>query len=227
MKITVSAVVLASCCTVATTAFSAEVDFSGHFLHDNDVQRIDFTVGLPGVVRIFSSSWFGGGFDPILSIWDSAGNQLEEQDDGGVSGAQQSNSVFYNYGEFDSFLDIDLATGSYIATLTQYDNFSVSSQLADGFLRDADPQFSAVFGCSNGSFCEGFLFDSNNNPVEPNRTSAWDLHFLNVANAQLITVPEPSTLLLFGLASLALISRHRDYKLRGSIASKSGRTTTS
>jgi hypothetical protein len=89
--------------------------------------------------------------------------------------------------------------------LTQYDNFSASTLLADGFLRDADPLFTAVFGCSNGSFCEGSLVDSNGNPVEPNRTSAWDLHFLNVANAQLNTVPEPSALLLFGLAGLALV----------------------
>jgi|GEM_PF-1281934 len=210
----VSAVVLASCWTVATTAFSAEVDFSGHFLHDNDVQRFDFSVTLPGVVTIFSSSWFSGGLDPILTIWDSAGNQVEEQDDGGVVGAQQSNSVFYNVGEFDSFLDINLAPGNYIATLAQYDNFSASTLLADGFLRDADPQFSAVFGCSNGSFCEGSLVDSNNNPVEPNRTSAWDLHFLNVASARLNNVPEPSTLLLFGLAGLALIGNRRDYKLQ-------------
>jgi len=216
MKKIVFAAVLANCLTVATTAFSAEVDFSGNFLHDNDVQRFDFSVGLPGVVTIFSSSWNSGGFDPILTLWDSAGNQIEEQDDGAFVGTQQSNSVFYNVGEFDSFLNINLAAGNYIATLTQYDNFSVSTLLADGFLRDADPQFTSVFGCSNGSFCEGSLVDSNNNAVEPNRTSAWDLHFLNVANAQLNAVPEPSSLLLVGLAGLALMSRRRDDQLQDS-----------
>lgn len=212
MKKIVSVVVLASCLTLVTTAYSAEVDFSGNFLHDNDVQRFDFRVALPGIVTLFSSSWLNGGFDPILAIWDSTGNQIEEQDDGGVAGSQQSNSVFYNYGEFDSFLTINLVAGDYVATLTQYDNFSASTLLADGFLRDADPLFTAVFGCSNGSFCEGSLIDSNGDPVEPNRTSAWDLHFLNVANAQLKTVPEPSALMLFGLAGLALTGR-RKYKI--------------
>jgi hypothetical protein len=216
MKKIVFAVVLTSCLTVTTTAFSAELDFSGHFLHDNDVQRFDFSVGLPGVVTLFSSSWNNGGFDPILAIWDSAGNQIEEQDDGAFVGAQQSNSVFYNVGEFDSFLNINLAAGNYIATLTQYDNFSVSTLLADGFLRDAEPQFTSVFGCSNGSFCEGSLVDSNNNAVEPNRTSAWDLHFLNVANAHLNAVPEPSSLLLVGLAGLALMGSRRNYKSQDS-----------
>lgn len=213
MKKILSVVVLASCMTVVTTAFSAEVDFSGNFLHDNDVQRFDFSVGMPGAVTLFSSSWFNGGFDPILAIWDSAGNQIAEQDDGGVVGAQQSNSIFYNVGEFDSFLAINLAAGNYIATLTQYDNFSVSNLLTDGFLRDADPLFTAAFGCSNGSFCEGSLVDSNNNAVEPNRSSAWDLHFLNVADAQLNTVPEPSALILFGLGGLALIGGRREYKI--------------
>lgn len=204
MKKILSVAVLGGCLTSATTAFSAEVDFSGNFLRDNDVLRFDFSVGLPGVVTLFSSSWINGGFDPILAIWDSAGNQIEEQDDGGVVGSQQSNSVFYNYGEFDSFLNIDFAAGDYIATLTQYDNLSVSPLLADGFLRDADPLFTAVFGCSNGSFCEGSLVDGNNNPVEPNRTSDWELHFLNVASARLNTVPEPPALILVGLTCLAL-----------------------
>lgn len=204
MKKIVSVAVLGVCLTATTTAFSAEVDFSGNFLHDNDALRFDFSVALPGVVTVFSSSWINGGFDPILTLWDSTGNQIAEQDDGGVVGTQQSDSVFYNYGEFDSFLNINLTAGSYIATLTQYDNFSVSTLLADGFLRNADPLFTSVFGCSNGRFCEGSLVDSNGNPVEPNRTSAWELHFLNVASARLNNVPEPSALMLIGLAGLAL-----------------------
>jgi len=207
MKKLLSLAILASCLTASPTSFSNEVDFTGNFLHDNDVLRFNFNVGLPGVVTLFSSSWVNGGFDPILTIWDSTGNQIEEQDDGGVIGSQTSNSVFYNVGEFDSYLNIDLAAGDYIATFTQYDNFSASTLLADGFLRDADPLFTAVFGCSNGSFCEGSLLDSNGDPVEPNRTSDWALHFLNVDSATLNTVPEPSSLLLIGLAGLALVSR--------------------
>jgi hypothetical protein len=209
MKKLLSIALLGSCLTAAPTCFSAEIDFKGSFLRDNDVLRFDFSVGLPSLVTIFSSSWVNGGFDPILAIWDSSGNQIEEQDDGGIVGSKFSNSVLYNYGEFDSFLDISLDAGDYIATLTQYDNFSVSTALADGFLRDADPMFTAVFGCSNGSFCAGTLEDSQGNPVEPNRTSAWELHFLNVANASLNNVPEPSSILLVGLAVFTLIGSRK------------------
>lgn len=193
---------LASCLTLPTAAVSAEFDFSGQFSQDNDVLRFDFSLGLPGFVTLFTSSWLDGGFDPILTLWDSAGNQLLEQDDGSLGGALVSNGVSYDYGEFDSYINMNLAAGNYIATLTQYDNFSVSSVLADGFLRDADPNFTAAFACSNNSFCEGTLFDSIDNPVEGNRTSAWEMHFLNIDNVQLNAVPEPPTAMLLGLAGL-------------------------
>ncbi len=210
MKKIVSAAFLGCCLTHAATVFSAEVDFTGNFSKDNDVLRFDFTVGLPGSsVTIFSSSWVNGGFDPILSIWDSAGNQLFEQDDGGVVGSRQSNAVSYQFGEFDGFLNIDLDAGDYIATLAQYDNFSVSTLLADGFRFDGDPNFTAVFGCANGRFCEGSLEDSNGNPLELNRTSAWELHFLNVDSASLNSIPEPSSLMLVGLAACALLGSRK------------------
>lgn len=196
---------LASCTTAPLTARAAAFDFSGQFSQDNDVLHFDFSVGTPGTVTLFTSSWFDGGFDPILALWDSAGNQLLEQDDGSLGGMLVSNGVSYDYGEFDSYIAINLAAGNYIATLAQYDNFSVSSVLADGFLRDADPNFTAAFACSNGRFCEGSLTDSNGNPVEPNRTAAWDLHFLDVDSASVNSVPEPPTIMLLGLAGLFLL----------------------
>ncbi len=79
----------------AGPAAAADFDFSGSFVNDNDVLRFNFTVGAPGVVTLFTSSWLGGGFDPILSLWDSAGNQLAEQDDGfpgGRGGAEKLNN---------------------------------------------------------------------------------------------------------------------------------------
>lgn len=189
----------------AGPAAAADFDFNGSFVNDNDVLRFNFTVGAPGVVTLFTSSWLGGGFDPILSLWDSAGNQLAEQDDGFPGGSQVSNGTVFNYGEFDSYLALNMAAGDYLATLTQYDNFSVSTALADGFLRDADPNFTAAFGCSNGRFCQGSLFDSNNDPVEANRTAAWEFHIVNVDTAQAATVPEPPTLMLLALSGLFLL----------------------
>ncbi|NOV30424.1 DVUA0089 family protein [Methylomonas sp. ZR1] len=196
---------LGVCLTAATAVEAADFQFNGNFANDNDKLSFAFSLGSPGTVTLFTSSWLGGGFDPILTLWDGLGNQLAEQDDGGLGGSQLSNGVNFNYGEFDSYLAINLVAGNYLATLTQYDNFSVSAALADGFLRDADPQFTAAFGCSNGRFCEGSLTDSNGDPVEPNRTAAWDLHILNVANAQIVSVPEPPTLMLLSLSGLFLL----------------------
>ncbi|WNB74464.1 DVUA0089 family protein [Methylomonas koyamae] len=205
MKKTLCAAALAASLSAAGTAAGADFDFSGSFANDNDVLRFNFTLGAPGVVTLFTSSWLGGGFDPIVSVWDSSGNQLAEQDDGFPGGSQVSNGTVFDYGEFDSYLAVNLAAGDYLATLAQYDNFSVSTTLADGFLRDADPNFTAAFGCSNGRFCEGSLLDSNNNPVEPNRTAAWEFHIVNVDAAQAATVPEPPTLMLLGLSGLFML----------------------
>jgi len=205
MKKILAIAALAGVSALPVPTMAASFDFNGNFAQDNDVVRFDFSLGLPGAVTLFTSSWLGGGFDPILTLWDAGGNQILEQDDGSLGGALVSNGVNYNYGEFDSYIALNLAAGNYIATLTQYDNFPLSSLLADGFLRDADPVFTAAFGCSNGRFCEGSLLDSNNNPVEPNRTNAWDVHFLNVDSASVASVPEPPTWMLLGLSGLFLL----------------------
>lgn len=206
MKKLLSVAVLGGCLSLSAGVFAADVDFNGHFSNDNDVQLFNFSVGAPGDVTIFTSSWLSGGFDPILGLWDSSGNQILEQDDGSLGGSTVSNGVNYAYGEFDSFINLNLAAGHYFATLSQYDNFSAGAMLADGFLRDGEPQFTSAFGCSNGIFCEGSLFDSNNNPVEPNRTSAWELHFVNVDSASFSSIPEPSTLALSGLCGIGLLA---------------------
>lgn len=205
MRKTLAAGLLSSFLLPVSAVHSAELDFNGRFVNDNDVVRIDFNVSTDDFVTLFSSSWISGGFDPILTLWDSAGNLILEQDDGGIAGIQQSNQVNFSYGEFDIFLNVFLETGNYIATLTQYDNFSASAQLSDGFLR-SDPFFTSVFGCTNGRFCEGSLVDSNNNPVELNRTPDWEFHLLNVESAQLSNVPEPPAAFLLGCAGLVLFA---------------------
>lgn len=206
MKKLITLAVLTGCLQMPTTTYSADFDFSGQFAQDNEVLRFNFSLGQSSIVTLFTSSWSVGGFDPILGLWDSTGQLLLEQDDSNLGGTLTSNGITYHYGEFDSYINLALDAGDYIATLAQYDNFSASTLLADGFLRDADPNFTAAFDCPNGRFCQGSLLDANDDPVDPNRTPNWSLHILNVDTARPNAVTEPPTAMLLGLAGLFFLN---------------------
>ncbi|OAI29136.1 MULTISPECIES: DVUA0089 family protein [Methylomonas] len=219
MKTQLYAAILSGC-LIGGPAGAADFDFAGNFSRDNSVVRFDFSIANPGNVTLFTSSWLKGGFDPILTLWDAGGQLLAEQDDGNGGGVAFSNGVPLSYGEFDSYLTANLVAGDYIATLTQYDNFAVSSALADGFLRDADPWFTQVFGCGNAQFCEGSLVDGNGDLVDANRTSAWDFHIVGVNAAQAATVPEPPTaMLLLASAMFFGLGRWAQPRNRGGMTS--------
>ena len=97
----IAALAIAGSATVfcATGVSAQDFDFSGVFQYDNDVVRLNFTVGQDSTITIFSSSWDDGGFDPILAIWNNAGAYVSEQDDGHTVGSTSSNSTSYDHGE--------------------------------------------------------------------------------------------------------------------------------
>ncbi|WP_369600392.1 DVUA0089 family protein [Hahella sp. SMD15-11] len=127
--------------SMQANAVPMDFDFSGTFTKDNDVVLLNFTVNTASSVTIFSSSWDDGGFDPILAIWDSAGNRIEQQDDGGLTGSTVSNGVSYDYGVWDSYFTIALDAGTYTASIAQYSNFANGTHLSDGFRYDSNPNF--------------------------------------------------------------------------------------
>lgn len=178
-------------------AVPMDFDFSGTFTNDNDIVLLDFTVGADSTITIFSSSWKSGdsglGFDPILAIWDSVGDLVAEQDDGGLTGSTMSNGVSYTHGEWDSFFDVFLTAGDYTASIGQFDNFAAGGTLSDGFIRDGNPNF---------TFDEGFgpapLFNGVWSGTDT-RTGDWEFHLLNVDAASGPTIPEPTTLALMTL----------------------------
>jgi hypothetical protein len=199
---TVAALTLAASIAISMPAQAADFDFSGTFEQDNDVLLFDFDLDADSTVTIFSSSWVNGGFEPILTLFDSAGNLIDYQDGGLFTGSTQSNGVNYNYGDWDIYFTSFLPAGSYQASLTQFYNYSLGFSLADGFLYDGagNENFTAELGCSQGSFC-------GSSDLDDSRTNAWELHFLDVAQASVTelptSVPEPASLL--GLLTISVL----------------------
>ena len=188
-------------------ALAIDFSFSGNFSSDDDLELFDFSVDVPSNVTLVTKSYAGGtlsdgtvvpagGFDPVLSLFDSSGLLIEENDDP----LSPNVGIDPVTGEaFDAFLELALIEGDYTVAVTQFDNFANGPNLSDGFELTGDPFFTSIDGCSNGQFCDG----------EFNRTNAWAFDVLNVGQVSnpgdSSTVPEPSTVLLFGSGLAGLL----------------------
>lgn len=189
----------------ATAASAANYSFSGTFDHDNDVQLFSFTVSAPTSVSLRSWSYAGGtnaagaviasgGFDPILGLFDSAGALVREQDDAGCSLVAADSVTGYCW---DTFYTTTLAAGTYTASIQQYDNFSSSYNLADGFYYD---------GAAHQNFRGGFIDET-----DTVRDSHWAFDILNVDSAVQVVnaVAEPESLALVGFGLFGMVALRR------------------
>jgi len=181
-------------------AQALDFDFSGTFTYDNDIGLATFTVGSTSTVKIFTSSWQAGGFDPILTLWNSSGNFVHEQDDSMYgAGIAASNSVTYSYGAWDSFFSYTLAAGTYTVSIAQYNNYAAGTNLSNGFQEDGNPNFTFDYGWGAQPYFNGIQNDFDA------RTGNWALHVINVQPEIPHGVPDtPATIVLLGLALLAL-----------------------
>lgn len=194
-----------------STASANTFNFGGAFTEDDQQAAFTLVLNAPSVITIQTSSYANGGFAPVLSLF---GDPLLGPGDPSLLGTNSGGSPCGVRSTsaatglcldallgFDSVLGTNqlgtLGAGTYLVILTEQDNTPNGPDLAAGFSRDGQGNFTGIPGVNPGPFVD---------PGNPNLTDTgtYALQLQNVSFAA-PAVPEPSTLpvLLAGLGILA------------------------
>ena len=202
-KFSLAALAATAMIALAAPASATNFSFVGTLATDDEVLFFNFNVGSLSLVTLRTYSYAGGvnaagaviargGFDPILSLYNSVtGAKVGENDDGTTSQVATDSVSGQAY---DTFFTKSLGAGSYTVAITEFDNFG-HSNLANGFAG------SSFVGFGDAS-------DVANNP----RDGHWAFDVLNVSSAsQVGVVPEPATwgLMIGGFALTGAMLRRR------------------
>jgi uncharacterized protein (TIGR03437 family) len=141
--------------------FAANFSYTGTFAQDDETRQFNFTLAQAAQVTVRTFSYAGGmnaagvqiprgGFDPTLTLFDSKGNFVAFNQDGGC-GAVAADLVTAFC--FDSYMQIQLPAGSWQLVLTESENLPNGPTLADSFVYAGAGDFTSD---PNGSTNPGF-----------------------------------------------------------------------
>lgn len=196
---------------LSAPAAAASLSFSGNLAQDDSIATFGFVLGSPGSVTLQTFSYSGGtnaqgavispgGFDPVVSLFDSLGNLVLTQDDAvpecnGVASDPVTSECF------DILAVATLPAGSYLVAITQFDNQPIGPDFASGF-RQSGANFTAIFECDSGQFCD---VDADS------RTSFWAA---DVSGAAVVPAPAAGGLLSLAVGVLAAARWRRGGRAR-------------
>ncbi len=199
---------------------AANLTLQGNFTADDNVQFFSVSIAAPAAVDIRSYGYAGGttstgavvprgGFDTILTLFNASGVFIDDNDDGAGAAVDPQTGM-----PSDARITSNLAAGSYIVALTQYDNFSIGN-LGYGFAETGHPNFTADPSFTAGGACAGNMFRDISGTDGRCRTGGWTVDFLNVDSAAATSVPEPSVFVLAGFGlTLLFLGRNRKRALK-------------
>jgi hypothetical protein len=195
----------AALCFAATAslAVAGNFSFTGAFTGENDIQLFTFTTAAGGTtvktlsygggVNAAGATILAGGFDPLITIFDSIGNEVGSFDNSGNGGGGCLGGITAGTnGCLDSYFNTAIGAGTYTVALTQFSNVYSSPGIT----------FTPGNLCS-ASFCDAF---DNTTAL----TGNWAVDIVAADSAAIAgNTPEPATLLMAGLGLAGICYRSR------------------